>query len=112
MTYYTQTTDQGKIQIGEYVFVQTALNALSTLTEGPLKDRVFLKSGKRQGKVTCEIDKKNHILLTLEVFMIEGENAQEASLMIQNAIYEAIHAITEIRQVKVNVNTLGFVTKK
>ena len=112
MTYYTQNTGHGSLNISELVFIQSAQRVLQELSVGQLKDRILLKSGKKTCKVTCEIDKHNKIVVSAEIFMVAGdENASEATSLIQQSIYDAIYDITEIRQVKINVLVLGFVLK-
>ena len=107
MTYYTQNTGHGSLNISELVFIQSAQRVLQELSVGQLK------SGKKTCKVTCEIDKHNKIVVSAEIFMVAGdENASEATSLIQQSIYDAIYDITEIRQVKINVLVLGFVLKK
>ena len=50
MTYYTQNTGHGSLNISELVFIQSAQRVLQELSVGQLKDRILLKSGKK----TCK----------------------------------------------------------
>lgn len=112
MNYFTQKNANGTLNISSFVFIQSAKKALDDLLEDELKDVIFLKSGKKTCKITCDIDKKNKIVLTAEVFIAADKNANEATAKIQKEIFDAIYDATEISNVKVNVIVLGFVIKK
>lgn len=113
MTYYTTKTIFGSMMnIASDVFVQSAKNTLDRLASNDLKDSICLKSGRKNCKVLCEIDKRNKIVVTAEIFMFAGQIANDATALIQQEIYNDIYEITEISNVKVNVIVLGFVQKK
>lgn len=112
MNYYTQKNNAGSLNISENVFVQIANDSLSELMKEELKNIVFLKNGNKQAKTHCEIDKKNHIKVDLEVYLSADCEAGKISTEIQKEIYDDIYDATEISAVKVNVIILGFITKK
>ena len=60
----------------------------------------------------CEIDKKNHIKVDVEVYLSADCEAGKISTKIQKEIYDDIYDATEISAVKVNVIILGFISKK
>lgn len=113
MNYYTIKGSTGStMNISKDVFIQAAENKIQDLISNDLKDTITLKNGRKTCKISCEIDKKNKILVTVEIFVYSGENASVATERIQSEVYEGIYDITEISNVKVNVVVLGFVLKK
>ena len=112
MNYYAQKNTAGSLNISENVFVQIANDSLSELMKDDLKNIVFLKNGTKQAKIHCEIDKKNHVKVDVEVFLSADCEAGKISTEIQKEVYDNIYDATEISAVKVNVIILGFLSKK
>ncbi|MFA6829458.1 MAG: Asp23/Gls24 family envelope stress response protein [Bacilli bacterium] len=101
----------GKIAISAFVFQEIATECLENLAKGELKDSLCLKNGKREGKVSVNIDSDGKTIIQTEILGYKGADMASCSKAIQTDIYEAVYNMLEISQVKVNVSVIGIVSQ-
>ncbi len=112
MTCYTQKNNQGLLNISDNVFNQIAKSTLDELLKNDLKGLFSLKNGKKTCKILTTIDKKNHIQVNIEVYLMTGCDANSVTNRIQKEVYDDIYDVCEISSVKVNVIVLSFLNEK
>lgn len=110
--YLENNQDSGKLAISNYVFQQIADESLKDLAEGEWKDGLCLKKGKKESKVTCEIDKTGIVRVNLSLVGYKGADMKGMIDDVQKTVYNKIYSMMEISNLKVDVLVTDIVSSE
>ena len=109
--YNIQNSQTGQLGISSYVFSQIALDARESMLKGDLREVLADHQGRSKANVVVDIDPKNHVTIRVEVFGYKGADLRKGVEILQEAIYQHVYDLTEIREVKVDVAVIGMLAK-
>ena len=111
--YITNKQDDGTVLISEDVIISIAIHAISdvpgvvSVNNKPASELADM-FGKRWGKgVRVTIDEYNNVAIDVDVVISYGQSVVTIASEVQNAVINAVQAVTGVDTIAVNVNVNG-----
>lgn len=100
---YLGSGKRGAKGVSTYVLNQIALDGVQSLLDGEMKGKFELEKTRKGPKVESRVDKRNKVLIDIEIALLDDADSNSVCSAIQKEVYESLLDFLEVTPGRVNV---------